>query len=102
MNTDDINKAFADLLATRGVHHQLGITSSAVRSLRFKLSTGAGISTDTKIKLLQKSGWRQDQFSFSQKDLVAAVRFALGSSAAAKEQGPEYLVEKFLAKKKNV
>jgi hypothetical protein len=98
MNTDDINKAFADLLATRGVHHQLGITSSAVRSLRFKLSTGAGVSTDTKIKLLQKSGWRQDQYSYTRKDLVEAVAFALRASAAGKGLGAEYLVEKYLTK----
>lgn len=100
MNTDDINKSFAELISKRGIHHKLGVTSAAIRSLRFKLATGAGISMDAKLQLLQKSGWRQDDFSFTQKDLVAAVRFALQASLSAKMQGPEYLVEKYLTKKK--
>jgi hypothetical protein len=99
MNADSINEHFIKMIATRGIHNTIGVSSGHVRLLRYKLANNIGISTDLKLQLLQKSGWRQDDKVFTQKDLVAAVSFAIRSSASAKAHGAEYIVEKFLAKK---
>ena len=99
MDTTSIDRAFEELLQQRAIGAELKITANYVAQLRNKLKTGIPISTDLKIKLLKQSGWKQSDITFARKDLVAAVRFALGQSKAAKEHGPEYLVEKFLSKK---
>lgn len=100
MNTDAVNAAFAKLISEKGVHDKLGISNSMVTSLRYNLKNGIPISTDKKMQLLQKSGWRQDDICYTTNDLVNVVKFALRQGAAAKEHGAEYLVEKFLAKRK--
>ena len=87
------------MIATRGIHNKLKVTSGNVRTLRYKLANGIGISTDLKLQMLQKYGWRQDDICYTTKDLVAAVKLALKSSTAAKTQGAEYLVEKYLKTK---
>jgi hypothetical protein len=99
MDTEEIDKKFNELLAKRGVHNELGIKSSYVTTLRYKLANDIGVSLETKIALLQKSGWNQGDNNFTRKDLVNAVKFALRQSAAAKEHGAEYIVEKYLLKK---
>jgi len=95
MNTDVIHTAFETLIAERAVHTKLGISSDAVRSLRAKLKDGRGITTDRKLELLQKSGWRQDDHQYNRQDLVSLAKFILKSSAAAKEHGAQYLVDKW-------
>lgn len=99
MNADSIHADFAKLISRRAIHRQLGISSGAIRMQRRRLATGGNISLDTKLKLLQRSGWRQEELAYTQKDLVAAVRFSLNSGKDAREFGPEYLVEKYLRKK---
>lgn len=96
-----INTAFSKLIHERGVHERLNLSSEQVRYMRQRLKNKSlsPISTDMKIKLLQKSGWRQDGRSYSQKDLVAAVKYALRKSKEAKEFGAEYIVEQFLKRK---
>lgn len=100
MNTDVIDKAFSEMIAKRGVHNQLKIKPGYAQQLRYKLSNNIGISTDTKLRLLQKTGWRQDNRTFTQADLVNCVKYALKKSATAKEFGAEYIVEQFLKPKK--
>lgn len=86
------------MLAQRGIHNKLGETSGYIRQMRYKLANGISISTDTKLRLLQKTGWQQDDKIYSQKDLVALAKFTL-KQTAARELGAEYIVEKFLLKK---
>ena len=99
MNKETIDTAFTNLLQQRAIGKKIGITANHVAQLRYKLRNGIGISTDTKMALLQKNGFRYSDKTFTQKDLVAAVKFALRQGAAAKAQGGEYLVEKFLRSK---
>lgn len=100
MTTQSIDSAFADLLTRRAVGKTLGISANYVAQLRHKLRTGIPVSLEKKMELLQKSGWRQGDQQYTQKDMVAAVNYALKSSKAAREMGAEYLVEKFLAGQK--
>jgi hypothetical protein len=99
MYTAAIDKAFVSLISKRAVHNELGITSGYARRLRYKLANGIYIYLDTKIKLLKKSGWKESDFRFTEKDLVDVVRFTLRQGTASKEHGSEYIVEKFLNKK---
>ena len=102
MNTDEIDKAFKELINERGVHNRLGIDSNKVRQLRTRVNNNtydSPVSLDTKIALLQKSGWRQSQANYTHADLVAAVKYAIKKSAMAKEMGAEYITEQFLKRK---
>lgn len=99
MNIDSIDKAFEKLISQRGIYKKLDISQNNSTQLRWKLKNGIGISTDLKLELLQKSGWRQDDKTFTQKDLVNVVKHALKKGAAAKSLGAEYIVEDFLKKK---
>lgn len=64
--------------------------------LRYHLKKGIPISLNKKLRLLQRTGWRQPEHSYTHRQLVEAVRFALKASAAAQAHGAEYLVEKYL------
>ena len=99
MNTDAIDRAFIEMLSEKGIHHKLGIKATYLAMLRYKIKNGIGISTDTKISMLQKNGWRQDQKIFTRVDLVSAVKFALKQSDSVKGKGPEYIIEKYLTQK---
>jgi hypothetical protein len=99
MNIDNIDEAFAQLLSKKAVHKEMKVTANYVAQLRLRLRNDIPISTELKLKLLQKSGWRQSDHSYTRKDLLAAIKFTLKASAAAKAHGPEYLVEKFLTKR---
>lgn len=100
MNKDVIDKAFAALIAQRAVNKQLGISATNLQQLRHKLKTGSSISTDLKLKLLQRSGWRQDAVEFTRQDLVSALKFYERTGAAAKSLGVEYVLEKWKAQRK--
>ncbi len=99
MNTDVIDKAFSALIGERAIHKKLGNTSNDVKQLRYKLRNGITVSTDLKLRLLQKSGWFQDQGSFTRADLVSLLNFYAKCSPAAKSHGHEYVIEKWEAKK---
>lgn len=102
MNTVSIDKAFKDLISKRGVHKDLGIEAGYVQQLRYRMNhpeEGKGISLETKIEILKKSGWRESGAKFTREDVVDAVRFTLKQGAKAKEWGPEYCVEKWEAEK---
>jgi hypothetical protein len=95
MNKDVIDKAFADLIFRRGVHQKLRIKSNYIRQLRRRLKFGAPISTDLKLRLLQKSGWIQDQAQYTLQDLVSLLKFYQRTSQAARDMGEEYVIEKW-------
>lgn len=94
-NTGAINKAFYALIYQRGIYKQLRISSGQVRTIRYNISRGLPVSTDLKLKLLQRSGWRQDGFIYTRKDLINLANSILKAGAMAKEFGAEYLVEKW-------
>jgi hypothetical protein len=100
MNTSIIDKAFAELISRRAVHQVLGINSDQVRTMRYKLNNGISISTDIKLRWLQKSGWRQTDRTFSRSEVVAILKLYKKSSQAAKDLGFEYIIENYLKKVK--
>jgi hypothetical protein len=100
MNTQEIDKAFEKMINERGVHRRLGISSANVRGMRNKISNGIAVSTGTKLKLLQKAGIRQEDRTFTRKDLVFILKFYINTSAAARDLGPEYVVDKYLFSRK--
>jgi hypothetical protein len=97
MNLEAIDSAFHNILNKKKAGLTIGISSQKVARLRYSLRRGVRISTDYKIRMLQRAGWRQDDIQFSQRDMVEAVKFALRSGRSAQEMGAEYLVEKFKA-----
>ena len=96
---NDIDKAFTELINKREIHTTLGISSQYVRTLRFKLKNNIGISADTKLKLLQKSGWKQDDKTFNRAALVSLLNFYKKTSQAARDHGHEYVIEKWEKRK---
>lgn len=52
------NDAFTLVINKRGVYKKLGITSDAVRNLRRRNAAGEFISTDKKIEVLIKAGFK--------------------------------------------
>lgn len=97
MNTDLLEKAFATMITKRSVHVDIGIDSNYVQQLRYKLRRGINIRMDTKLRLLQRGGWRQDDKIYSRKDLVNLLNFWKTTSQAARELGPEYVIDKWKA-----
>ena len=96
MDIATINKEFAKLINQRGIHNKLGITSDQVRNYRRYLKEGINVSTDLKVELLRKSGWRPEATKFTQLDLVALLKYNGRVSQSARDKGPEYVVEKWL------
>lgn len=100
MNTTVIDNAFAEMIHRKGVYKSIGITKTYQHQLRHQLRRGIHITYDQKLRLLQRSGWRQDDVQYSRKDLLEAIAFTIRTSAAAREFGPAYVLEKWeLAKK---
>jgi hypothetical protein len=100
MNLQAIDTAFSTVINRKRAGQAIGIPSRKVARLRYNLRRGIRISTDYKIRFLQRSGWRQGDIQFSHMDMVEAVRFALKAGKTAQGMGPEYLVEKFRASNK--
>lgn len=98
-NTGAIDKAFKELIHTRTIYKKLRMSPGHVRTIRYNLKHGLPVSTDLKLKLLQRSGWRQDDFIYNRKDLVSLAQSILKAGTMAKEFGAEYLVEKWEALK---
>lgn len=95
MNTDVIDAAFRDMISQRGIYRKLGITAGNVRNIRYNLNNAIPVSTDLKLKLLQKSGWRQDDKTYSRSDMVSLLRFYQRTSQTARDMGEEYVIEKW-------
>lgn len=100
MNISMIDKAFYDLIHEKGIDKKLGIESNYVYQLRNKLKNDIGISMDVKLELLQKGGWKGNEAQFTRKDLVSLLNFYKSTSQSARDKGPEYVIEKWLASKK--
>jgi hypothetical protein len=99
MNLPVIDKAFYEMIHQKGIEEKLGVERNYVYQLRNKLKNDIGISMDTKLELLKKSGWKEDAAKYTDKDLVSLVNFTLTTSTKAKEFGAEYIVEKWRSKK---
>lgn len=95
MNIEILEKAFSELINIRGIHHKLQVKNNYVHQLRFKLKKGIHVSLDVKLRLLQKSGWRQDDKIYNRKDLVSIINFWKRSGKAARAMGTEYVIDKW-------
>ncbi len=95
MNTSSIDKAFREMIGKRCIHTALGTSSGAVRLLRFYLKKGQRISLDKQLQLLKKPGWTESPDGYTRADMMAFAKYYHRSSQAAKEHGPEYLLEKW-------
>jgi len=95
MHTETINHHFEKILNKRGVHQVVGKTSNAVRQLRYRKKQGENITLTTQLHFLQKSGVRLEQFQWTDKDMIALLKFYANTSEMARQFGPEYVLEKF-------
>jgi len=95
MDIDVIDKEFKKLISQRNVGPKLGETNNYIKQLRYKDKNGIGIGMETKIRLLQKSGWKQEDGTFTRKDLVSLLNFYKRTSQAARDMGPEYVIDKW-------
>lgn len=95
MNTDLVDIEFRKMIMVSGAYKKLGISHQHQKLLRNHLKRGLSISIDKKIRLLQKMGWRSDQFIYSRIDLVNFANFIFTQGSSAKSLGAEYLLEKF-------
>lgn len=99
MNVTIIDTEFAKYIAKPGIYQQMKITHQHQKLLRYHLRKGVPISLNKKLTLLQRAGWRQDQFQYTHEDLVAALKFSLQCAQSTRNMGAEYLAEKWLAQK---
>lgn len=99
MDKKTIDKAFQELIEHRGIHKKLEVSSGLIRTYRYNLQNNISISTDTKLDLLKKSGWRESEKKFDRKDLVSLLNFWQNTSQSARDKGPEYVIEKWEVKK---
>ncbi len=90
-----LDTAFEQVIYQRAIHHTLGISAESVRQYRKRVKDGDNIPTDTKMALLHKSGWRPAEKDFTRVDLVSLLNFYKTTSQAARDNGPEYVIEKW-------
>ncbi|HYC30062.1 MAG TPA: hypothetical protein VEB42_14615 [Chitinophagaceae bacterium] len=95
MNTDQINKAFENLVVERNVYKKLGVSSGVVRTMRYNLKNGIAISIDKKMDWLKKAGLLNQEKTYVRKDLVSLLNFYKTTSQAARDHGPEYVIDKW-------
>jgi hypothetical protein len=97
MNRSAIDKEFEKLIRERGIHNKLNVSSGLIRTYRYNLAKGIAISTDQKLDLLKKSGWKDNEEVFKRNDLVSLLNFWKRTSQSARDKGPEYVIEKWEA-----
>jgi hypothetical protein len=95
MHTQTIHDAFLELIEKPRVHHMLKITGNHAGYMRWRVRHNLGITLDTKIKYLQRAGFRLDQFRYTDADILDAIKFTLRSGAQAKEFGAAYIFDKW-------
>lgn len=100
MNLEAIDKAFGEMITKRGLYKKLGISQESASQYRKRFREGLPIKTETKILLLQRSGWVPEQSSFTRNDMIAFVKFYNRASENARSMGIEYVLEKWLLRKK--
>jgi hypothetical protein len=98
MNSEVIDKAFQDMICKRGIHQVLGIDRNNVYQLRSKLRRNIPISIDLKLRLLRRSGWRENELEFTKDDMRRLVEFTVKQSKTAKAFGAEYILEKWICR----
>lgn len=99
MNTAIIDKAFKELIFKRGVHEELGVESHTIRNFRWKLNNDQPINLDSKIRLLQKSGWRQPAATFTRAEMISFAKAWNKASQAKKDLGIEYVLDQWERKR---
>jgi hypothetical protein len=98
MDTAAIDKAFIELIEKRGVYKELGVPPGNIRTWRYNIANNIPISTDTKLQLLQKSGWTPGKPKFTRADMISFVKFYTRASEAKKKMGFEFMLEQWEAK----
>jgi len=95
MNIEKVHSAFKEVIATPGIYHKLNIPKNNVAQYRWKLKRNVNITLDKKLWVLQRAGYRLESFQYTDKDMVAAIRFVINASQATRNMGAEYLYEKW-------
>lgn len=99
MDTAAIDKAFAELINKRAIYKELGVSAGTIRTWRYNLANDIAISTDTKLQMLQKSGWTPGKQKFTRTDMISFVKFYNRSSEAKRKLGYEFMLEEWEKKK---
>lgn len=95
IDTSLIDKEFEIMVKKWRIASQLGVSPVMLRHLRYKVKHNRAIRLETKIKLLQRYGYRLESFQYGDRDLVAALKFYNQASETARSMGVEYIIEKF-------
>lgn len=95
-----INQAFAKMIATYRCHVKLGITANHVRLLRYQVKRGITISLDKKHRLLKRWGWKPDAAKYTDQDIIDIIKFTIKTGTQAKQLGAGYILEKWTRAKK--
>ena len=90
-----IETAFNELINKRGIHNICGRSLNSILQLRYRHRHYGNVSINTKVFFLQKAKWPMEQYVYTQKDLASLLTFYAKSSAAAKNLGIEYIIEKW-------
>jgi hypothetical protein len=107
MDKAAIDKAFEEMISQKGIEVKLDVDRNYVYQLRRRvkdeqdpaIASDRSIKLETKIDLLRKSGWREDDAKYTRSDLVSLVNFTLKTSQKARDFGAPYIVDKWELKK---
>ncbi|MGN6476311.1 MAG: hypothetical protein ACTHKV_03725 [Flavipsychrobacter sp.] len=95
MNLKAVDDAFVKMINTKGIDEKLGIDRNYLYQLRSRIKNGESLTLDKKLEMLKKSGWKEDDATYTRADLVSLLKFNARTSQAARDQGPEYVIEKW-------
>lgn len=94
-----IDSEFEKMVKRWRISAQLKISQVSLRRLRYRVKHGQPVRIETKIKLLQRYGFRFEDVKYSDRDVIEVLKFYEASTTAARAMGVEYVFEKFKARR---
>lgn len=95
MNIEQIHFAFSEVVNTRGIYNVLGVPKNNVAQYRWKLKRNIHITLDKKLYVLQKAGYRVEQFQYTDAHLLDIVKFTIKAAQNTRDMGAEYVLDKW-------
>lgn len=98
---DAVEREFRKMINDQRGHHAMKMSGGNKQQFRLKYRRGMFPKKTTMRKYLQQAGIRVDDTGFTAKDMIDAIKFAIGNNEFARQLGPEYIFEKWMNKDSN-
>lgn len=102
MHTEILHEAFKEMINKPAIYNTLKISRTHVMYMRWRVRNNLNITLNTKIKYLQKAGYRLEKYQYTDADLMDLVIFSFNVSKEARGFGAAYIIEKWKSKRNHL